>query len=271
MRSRGLVVGIALVLAVVAAAAVILYTNKVKQDAAQGGSLVSVVVANQDIPANTSLDTLLAANSGAFKIVPVPTTVEVAGAVTDISQLQGQITTGLILTNEQIPVSRLSSGSTAGVSSIGVTKGNVGVTLELKGGAGGDGVINAGDYLTVYANYSGFTANAVGLKPAIQGKPLPANSSTQTVNLPTFTAALIPRVKVLRVQNPTPDANGVITTDSTIILTLDLTPTDAQNLVFAQENAQVWVGLLAPGDTTGSQLPPSLLPIEFLLKAKGIA
>ena len=270
MRSRGLVVGIALVLAVVAAAAVILYTNKVKQDAAQGGSLVSVVVSNQDIPANTALNTLLT-NASAFKTVSVPTTVEVAGAVTDLTQLKDQITTGLILTNEQIPVSRLSGGSTEGVSSIGVTKGNVGVTVELKGDSGGDGIVHAGDHITVYANYTGGSVNAgASIKPALLGKPLPANFTSQAVPLPTFTAALIPSAKVLRVQNPTPDANGVIAAGSTIILTLDLSPTDAQNLVFAQVNAQVWVGLLAPGDT-GTQLPPSLLPIEFLLKAKGIA
>jgi hypothetical protein len=72
------------------------------------------------------------------------------------------------------------------------------------------------------------------------------------------------------VQNPAPDANGVIDTGASIILTLDLTPQDAENLVFAQENASVWVGLLHPGDD-GTQLPPSLLPIDFLLKAKGIA
>ncbi len=270
MRSRGLVVGIALVLAVVAAAAVILYTNKVKQDAALGGSQATVVVSNQDIPANTALNTLLT-NTSAFKTVSVPTTVEVAGAVTDLTQLKDQITTGLILANEQIPVSRLSGGSTEGVSSLGVTKGNVGVTVELKGDSGGDGVVHAGDHVTVYASYTGGSVNAgPSIKPALLGKPLPANFTSQSVGLPAFTAALIPSVKVLRVQNPTPDANGQVAPGSAIILTLDLTPQDAQNLVYAQVNAQVWVGLLAPGDP-GTALPPSLLPIEFLLKAKGIA
>ncbi|MEA2581756.1 MAG: Flp pilus assembly protein RcpC/CpaB [Actinomycetota bacterium] len=268
MRSRGLVVGIALVLAIVAAAAVILYTQKVKEDAAQGGSLVDVVVATQDIPANTALNTLPAT---AFTTAHVPTAVVVAGAVTDPAQLQGQITSGLILANEQIPLSRLSNGSTEGVSSIGVSQGNVGVTVKLEGDAGGDGVIHAGDNIVVYANYTGASViSGSGLKPVIQGKPLPPNASSQTVPVPTFTAAIIPSVKVLRVQNPAPDANGVIDTGASIILTLDLTPQDAENLVFAQENASVWVGLLHPGDD-GTQLPPSLLPIDFLLKAKGIA
>jgi len=268
MRSRGLVVGIALVLAIVAAAAVILYTNRVKKDAALGGDQVAVLVSTQDIPANTALNTL---SADTFKTVNVPKSVEVAGAVTSTDQLTDQITSGLILANEQIPVSRLSGGSTEGVSSIGVTKGNVGVTVKLDGAAGGDGVVHAGDHVTVYANYTGGSVIAgAGLKPVIQGKPLPANATSQSVPVPTFTAALIPSVKVLRVQNPTLDANGQIDIGASIILTLDLTPQDAENLVFAQENASVWVGLLAPGDP-GTQLPPSLLPIDFLLKAKGIA
>ena len=64
MRSRGLVVAIAVVLAVVASAAVILYTNGVKEDAVTGGSLSEVVVASQDIPANTNLNPLI--DQGAF-------------------------------------------------------------------------------------------------------------------------------------------------------------------------------------------------------------
>ena len=268
MRSRGLVVGIALVLAIVAAAAVILYTNKVKEDAAAGGTQAQVLVSTQDIPANTALNTL---NADVFKTVSVPTAVEVAGAVTSVGQLADQITTGLILANEQIPASRLSGGSTEGVSSIGVTKGNVAITVELPGPQAGDGVIHAGDHVTVYATYADATiASGAGLKSVLQGKPLPPNATSVSVPVPAFTAALIPNVKVLRVQNPTPDANGQLTPATVIILTLDLTPQDAQNLVFAQENASVWVGLLAPGDP-GTQLPPSLLPIDFLLKAKGIA
>ena len=268
MRSRGLVVGIALVLAIVAAAAVILYTNKVKEDAAAGGEQVQVLVSTQDIPANTALNTL---SADVFKSVSVPTAVEVAGAVTSVDQLADQITTGLILANEQIPASRLSGGSTEDVSSIGVTKGNVAITVELPGPRAGDGVVHAGDHITVYATYAaGSVPTGGNLKAAIQGKPLPPNSTSQSVEVPTFTAVLIPSVKVLRVQNPTPDANGQIPLATAIIVTLDLTPQDAQNLVFAQENASVWVGLLAPGDP-GTQLPPSLLPIAFLLKAQGIA
>jgi len=108
MRSRGLVVAIAVVLAIVASAAVILYTNGVKEDAVTGGSLSEVVVASQDIPANTNLNPLL--DQGVFSTLRVPTDAVVDGAISDLSQLRGLTSTAPILANEQIPVGRLSSG-----------------------------------------------------------------------------------------------------------------------------------------------------------------
>ncbi len=100
MRSRGLVVAIAAVLAVVAAAAVVLYTNGVKNDAETGGSLALVIVANQDIPANTPLNPLI--DGGAFGELQIPSDAVVDGAVSSLEQLAGQTTTSPILANEQI-------------------------------------------------------------------------------------------------------------------------------------------------------------------------
>ncbi|MEP7060184.1 MAG: hypothetical protein ABI828_05580, partial [Actinomycetota bacterium] len=207
-----------------------------------------------------------------FTIASVPKAVEVAGAVTSLDQLRDQITTAAIATNEQIPLARLSGGgSAASVSSIGVSDGNVGVTVKLEGDAGGEGIIHAGDNVAVYANYTDSTLTAGGnLKQILSGKPLPANFNQTSVTVPTYTATLIPSAKVLRVQNPLPDANGLVDPGASVILTLDLSKQDAQNLVFAQLNATVYAGLLFPKDE-GTQLPPSLLPIDLLLKSQGIA
>ena len=49
-----------------------------------------------------------------------------------------------------------------------------------------------------------------------------------------------------------------------MLLTLDLTKRDAQNLVFAQENGHLWFGLLPPGDK-GRPLTASTIPFELLL------
>ena len=69
MRSRGLVVAIAVVLAVLAAVGVMVYTNQVRTEVTEQDT-VAVVVANQDIPANTNLDPLVA--EGVFDFVRVP-------------------------------------------------------------------------------------------------------------------------------------------------------------------------------------------------------
>src|SRR5438093_585506 len=105
MRSRGLVVAIAVVLAVLAAVGVVVYTNSVKNGGGQGQ--VDVIVSNQDIEANTPLDPLLA--QGAFETVSIPQDSVVDGAVTQESELSGQTTSAQIFANEQIPTSRLSS------------------------------------------------------------------------------------------------------------------------------------------------------------------
>ena len=78
---------------------------------------------------------------------------------------------------------------------------------------------------------------------------------------------LVPTVRVLRIQNPTVDAETGRSDSSRIQITLDLLPQDAQNLVFAQENARIWLGLLPPNEE-GTQPPASTVPIELLLGAK---
>ena len=84
MRSRGLVVALAVLLAVAAAGAVVLYTNGVKKAAESGGSLTTVIVATQDIPANTSLNALVEA--GGFKELAVPADAVVDGAITSLDE-----------------------------------------------------------------------------------------------------------------------------------------------------------------------------------------
>ena len=83
MRSRGLVVAIAVVLAVLAAVGVIVYTNSVKNGT--GADTTAVIVSSQDIPANTPLNPLI--DQGVFGTVNVPNDTLVSGAVTDENEL----------------------------------------------------------------------------------------------------------------------------------------------------------------------------------------
>lgn len=265
MRSRGLVVAIAVVLAIVAAAAVILYTNGVKNNAVTAGAAADVVVASQNIAANTNLNPLI--DQGAFNTIRVPSDAVVEGAVTDVEQLRDQTSTQPILANEQIPTSRLSSGTAVAGGTLGIDDGHVAVSLKVDTQSGVNGAITRGSYITVYASFSG-----VKFIPGKTPKAVIANATKTTpgaqagATLPPITMTLIPAVKVLGVVNPTTDSNGR-TTGGSVTLTLDLTPEDAQELVYAQENGSTWIGLLPPGDTSGHTLPfaPDQLMLGKLL------
>src|SRR6476646_7072193 len=99
MRSRGLVVAIAVVLAVLAAVGVIVYTSSVRETVTSANT-TQLVTSSQDIPANTLLDPLI--DSNVFKLTAIPNDAVVPGAVSDITELRGQVTSAQIFQNEQI-------------------------------------------------------------------------------------------------------------------------------------------------------------------------
>jgi pilus assembly protein CpaB len=261
MRSRGLVVAIAIVLAVGAAAAVVLYTQGVKEEAKEGGALTTVIVATQEIPANQRLDPLI--EQGLFAEIDVPANALVGGAVTTLTELEGATTTTPILANEQISTSRLST-SEVNLNIVGVSEGHVGLSVELEAPRGGIGNINPGDNVQVFATYQGVSVIPGSLRQLITAQTAPVGGERK---LPDFTLTLIPTVRVLKIQNPEVDNETGRSDSSRIQVTFDLLPQDAQNLVFAQENALIWLGLLPPNEE-GTQPPASTVPIDILLGAK---
>jgi len=260
MRSRGLVVAIAVVLAIAAAGAVILYTKGVKQDAVSGGALSVVLVSTQDIPANTNLNPLI--DQGAFTQLQVPTDAVVDGAVTSLDELTGQTTTSPVLANEQISTARLSSGEAAPGGNLGISAGHIGVTAEVDVERGVAGSITSGDNVAIYATFSEGTAVRKAtmrqlLSPAqLEKFQATLDDGTVAAGLPVvrlgvpFTVVLVPSVRVLSVENPIVGEDGK-TTGNSVMATLDLVPDDASNLVYAKEVASVWFGLLPPENEDG--------------------
>jgi Flp pilus assembly protein CpaB len=261
MRSRGLVVAVALVLAALAAGAVILYTNGVKEDAISGGELATVIVATQEIPANTPLNPLIA--GGGFKELSVPIDAVVDGAVTSLDELKGRTTTSPLLANEQISVANLDTGEAPAGGALGISKGHLALTFTMNAPQGGFGYIQRGDNVSIFATYNGTSFIPGSIEDLLAGDATDAKRQ----ELPDFTGTIIPTVRVLAVENPGVDEEGN-KRGETVTLTLDLTPEDAQNLVFATENALVWVGLLPPGED-GTQPPATQVPVELLIGKRG--
>src|SRR4051794_31592877 len=199
MRSRGLVVAIAVVLAVLAAVGVIVYTSSVRENAVSEGTH-QLVTLTQDIPANTPLDPLIA--SSVFRLTAIPNDAVVPDAVSDVSQLQGQVTSAPIYQNEQIPLARLSATQS---NNIGISPGNVGLGLEVQGAAAVNGYVQQGSNVVLYATFNqGSLVSKQSLKFFLSGPQIAKLQSSASSSNPNlilmpvdFTFSLVPSVKVL--------------------------------------------------------------------------
>jgi len=261
MRSRGLVVAIAVVLAVLAAVGVIVYTSGVRENATSENT-TQLVTSSQDIPANAALDPLIASN--VFKLTAIPNDAVVPGAVTGIDQLQGQVTSAPIYQNEQIPLNRLSGGP--GSNNLGITPGNVGLGLEVNGAAAANGYVQQGSHVVLYATFDkGTLVSKQTLKFFLSGGQIARLQSATTtsnpnlISMPTdFTFALVPSVKVLAVTNPPADTSTGKPTVGTSDFVLDLSPADATDVVFAVGHSTLYLGLLPPENDKGYSEPGAI-------------
>jgi len=261
MRSRGLVVAIAVVLAVLAAVGVIVYTSSVRDNAANENT-TQRVTSSQDIPANTPLNPLI--EQGVFNLTPIPNDAVVPGSVTDVNELKDEVTSAPIYQNEQIPQNRLSSGP--GSNNLGITPGNVGLGLEVDGAAAVNGYVQQGSHVALYATFNkGTYVSKQTLKFFLSGGQIArlqsaaSGSSANLVLMPTdYTFALVPSVKILAVTNPPADTSTGKPTAGTSDFVLDLKPADATNVVFAVGHSTLYLGLLPPENENGYSDPGTI-------------
>ena len=241
MKERGLVVVLAFLLAIGATAAVFLYVNGVKSNATSGGTTTQMIVSKQIIPAGTDLDTLV--NSGAFVTKTIPTDDLVEGAVTSIQQLQNKTTSQAILVGEQIPLSRV-NGTVAG-GPLAIPKGYQAETFQLNASQGVSGHIFQSNHIAIYATFDNATIKG-GAPAAATGSSGPTGG--------TVTVDLVPDVQVLDVIRPETKS----TTSSQFLVTMALTPLDAQRLAYTLDQGRIWVALLPPNEPGKKQKPIDL-------------
>ena len=236
VKGRALVVVLALILATLATAGVFLYARGVEEDAKAGGTMVSVVVSEVDIPPRTDLNLLI--KDDLFKVIPVNEAAYVDGAVTSIDQLADKNNAVAILAGEQIPQARITGNVQGGALSI--PEGMEALTVSLDAPRGVAGLINTGDSVTIYSTFK-----EVARK----------DGSTETV-----TVVLVPTVELLAVHRPLAstafgggdsEAQGEQLPGSLAVLRAE----DAQRFVFSMESGSTWFGLLPP-DAQGETMKP---------------
>jgi len=271
MRSRGLVVMLALVLATLATAGVFLYSRGVKEDARQGGDLATVVVSKVDISANTDLNDLI--RDEMFTTTDVPRDALIDDPITQVSQLRNLRNSVYIFAGEQIPLARVQGGEVPG-GLLSIPEGHQAMTVALEAPRAISGALAGGDNVAIYATFNDVEITLIegagtgagtsflkSVQAAIRAAQA-AQASNGSLDIPKFdtTTVLSPQVEVLRVTRPTTQGiDGEQEADqdanANLMVTLAFEPEEAQQFVFALELGQVYLSLIPP-DEEGTDLQP---------------
>jgi pilus assembly protein CpaB len=234
MKRRVLSGVAAVVLAAVGAVLLLSYVGAADQRAMAGLQTVNVLVVTKQIAKGTSADELQAlVTSKQLPAVAVP-----SGAVSELSQLVGQVATSELEPGEQLLASRFADASTLpNAGQVAVPRGLQEVSVSL------DAQRVVGGHLIPGATVGVFLS-------------LPKDG-----NRPAQTHLLLHRVLVSRVEggivlqptdgqeaSPTASTNGVM-------VTLAVTSAHAEEVVFGAEHGTLWLSLEPAGaDETGTRV-----------------
>ena len=242
MKSKVLILVLALVMGAVATFFAINYLNSATRRLEADAEPVEVLVAAEDIPRGMSAEELI--EKKLIVTEEIPRMYVSSGAVSSVGSIEGQVVSSPLSKGEQVTLTRFQYTAQAGLS-YGVPEGFVAVAIpsdEVKGVAG---LLKPNDTVMVAATF----------KPGPNGEEA-------------LTKVLLPKARVLAVgtsvgaeaQDEEIKTTGVLGGNSSSndeekiasTVTLALTPADLEKLIYAEEQGSVWLALLP---ATATEIP----------------
>ncbi|WEO78005.1 Flp pilus assembly protein CpaB [Cryobacterium sp. SO2] len=230
MRIRLIAAVAALLLAITGTVLIAGYVTGADERAQADASPVDVYVVDQLIPVATPAEVL----GEYLRVQVLPSAAVAEGAVTDLATVAGMITTVQLLPGEQLLTSRLANPEdliTPG--KIRVPEGMQEVTISLAADAMVGGQVAAGDTVGVFVTKTNdaqqpstnLVFNKV-LVTTVQGAPAVVTTET----------------------GATDDSATPATPDGALMITFALTAADAERIIFAVQNASIWLSLQTDDD-----------------------
>ena len=150
MQSRVLAILIAVVLALVATAALVVYVNAADDRAIAGQEPVQVWVAVDRIPAGTT--GLNAKNTGLINLVAMPKRNQVKGGVLSLNQIQNKVAAVDIVSGEQLLLSRWVGFDQVGRGLLPIPKQHQAVSIGVELTKQVAGFVTPGDHVSMVAS-----------------------------------------------------------------------------------------------------------------------
>lgn len=275
MKLRIILIFIALVIAIIAVVAVVLYTSNIRASAEKEVEKIEVLVATQNIPKETFIETLL--QSDMVELQAIPRKYIADNVLTSLDQYKGYVTVSPISKGEQITSTKFSKPEQIGLA-FTIPDDMVAVSIAVDEVKGVSNLISVGDLVNVIATFEpkDKESEEEQVEATVEENVAETSTLTEEEIMPDvkepITITLLWNIKVLYIgtheiiiQEATNEDTTKLTKDvekaeekklKITTVTLALTPQDAEKLVFSEEMGRVWLALLpAEGiqdtDTTG--------------------
>jgi len=239
MRSKLLLVVVAVVLGGVAAFAAFAYLNGLQRQAEAGSVMTDVLVAKQDIPRGTDANNLL--SSGMVETSKVPLRYVPSGAVSSLRALTDMVLAVPVTKGEVLTTARFQYPSEAGLA-FAVPAGFVAVTVPVDDARGVAGLVKAGDRVAVLVTVGAKGGQGDQTRIVLRGARALAVGRSTGSEAPSQASASGGTL-----------GGGSKEAETAKTITLAVSPADAEKLVFATEVGRIWLALLP---TTESEAVP---------------
>jgi len=238
MKSRSAMVLTAIVLATMATLGIMIYVQSLRAQIKEDSTPVNVLIARKAIPKGTSIEII--EDKNLVEIERIPKRYVAEGAYSDLSQIHGHVLTITLNKGEQLTSSKLEKRSEAGLS-YQLPEGLVAISIPIDEVIGVSGHIKQDDRIDIIATFSPGPGGTDISKTLLQNVQVLSVSST---NADTKSSVRIGKNSTQGNQKKT--------------ITLALSSSDAEKLVFAEEKGSIWLMLLShnnqPVNTGGQTL-----------------
>lgn len=242
MKSRVVIIIVALVVAGAAAFMAGRYLQSARSNIAQESQPIEVLVASEDVPQGTSADEMISKKMVALQQVPRRFTA--AGAVSTPKAVEGMVLAMPLTRGQQLTPDQFAAPSIAGLA-FSIPKQQLALTIPVDEVSGVGGLVKPGDHVVLYATFS----------------PGPKGEKDLTTLLLGDAKVLAVGTMLRKDSAEQQNSKGGLTSSRSSTsdeiaktLTLSVSPEDVERVVFAEETGRVWCALLP---ATTQEIPTS--------------
>ncbi|MHB1347535.1 MAG: Flp pilus assembly protein CpaB [Candidatus Humimicrobiaceae bacterium] len=250
MRLRIILIIVAVIIAAVAVFAVIAYITSIRTTAEKEVEKIQVLVAAQNIPKESFVDSLISSKMVALEAIPRKYIAD--NVLTSLDQYKGFVTISPISKGEQITSTKFARPEQIGVA-FTIPSDMVAISIPVNEVIGVSNLISVGDTVNVIATFKP-DQNALST-----GSDTATGTSLLTGIKEPITKTLLWNVKVLYIgahlvkaseeeqaldEKLTKDTTAETASLKIATITLAVSPEDSEKLVFSEEMGTVWLALL---------------------------